>query len=448
MKRRLFYILFILIIGTGTRLIFFRDIKPIQFLQNDSYSYIRAAIDMENKHIWVHPHRTPLYPFFLKYTFSIFGGLSANINSPQFVKSAELTVYVQSVIGILTLIFIYFLSHKVLQNELFTVIFCFFISINPIIIFWERHILPESLTLSWVIFMSYFSLHTIERASFKKLFILSSLFIIGILLRPIYIFISPLILLLVMINNRSMDVIIKSIFSFVFVIFVIVNYIFINWIYYNYLGISNIGGINMLGLAIKYHLKADKINGFNILMSEYTKYLSISDKDPTPYKFMEINRGMFSASQNGNLANFNQLDSFTRNLILTNFWEYIQKSIISIPSNLFEESLFPYFRNNYIYQYLKFWLFINTIQQLYLFIFLITYPLLFLYRIINKRIINTRHVVIEFVIYYQLFMSLFVSYTGYYRLLFPVLPISFLLISNQILKFINIIYFKINYNFK
>lgn len=431
-KSRYIPFIFIVFIGIILRLLFYIPSNSTFFLVNDTSKYILSGEEMINRKVLTHPHRAPIYPFFLSLTFSPFGGLTHDQNSINFTHAATFTVIIQSVLGIILLYIFYLLCINVTKHNISSLLLTLFIAINPLIFGWERYIQPASLTSLWIICITFTSVLVIKKITFPKMLLITILFIFGFLLHPIYTFLPLIIYSLILLKYRSKRVLFEvSLFTFLYILTVIF-YIYSNKNVYGYTGITYIGGINLIGKTLQYQIPPDNIKDFAVLRNAYQEYL-IQNRNPSPYRFMDMYPDLFDKYRFSNLQYIKQFDSFALQIIFTHPTIFFRSILHSLPKNLFEiPSINVGSKNKLLLQYFYLWSLIYKFTIILTLTLLILLPY-FIYLRLKKGITENLElgtvIILTIIISYQILLPILFSYIDYGRLIGTIQPLSFLLIA-------------------
>ncbi len=233
-----------------TRLIiFYFSLKHQEkYLTNDTHSYHSTALawiqagsfSLSIEHLEIpETIRTPGYPLFLGIIYKIFG------------KSFKAVVLVQILLSILSIYFIYLIG-TLIHKETTGLIMALAFSFDPVTISMNYKILSETLFLFFLILFILFGILWLRSPMSQSIpFISGVLLALVTLIRPITYFLSPFIMIGIIIwytkNNFSIRAWINQSILFMMPILIIVGgWQYRNFIYGNNSSISQIGGINIL----------------------------------------------------------------------------------------------------------------------------------------------------------------------------------------------------------
>lgn len=146
----------------------------------DSISYISAWNSIAEGHLDL--LRTPAYPLFL------------HIIRAVFPKSALIaTICVQHLIFLISVFFFERLLHSFIKSDRIIFWLTLFYAVFPAVNTWANCILTESLAISGSVFLLYLICRVTNNPSFITLLLFTILIIFLLLLRPIFIYILPVI---------------------------------------------------------------------------------------------------------------------------------------------------------------------------------------------------------------------------------------------------------------
>ncbi|OGG20028.1 hypothetical protein A3D03_06350 [Candidatus Gottesmanbacteria bacterium RIFCSPHIGHO2_02_FULL_40_13] len=369
--------------------------------------------------------RTPFYLAFLHLGMILTGNHNPNYQSSEFYKGAYLITSLQTIFGILGISLIYLTLKKIRVNPQKALLFSLFLSLNIMIFSWEKILLTESLTIFLLILIFYIAVNLLiyNTKPYKLLLILCSMALF--LLKPIYLGLPILFLIIYLSHNYQREKI-----SFVIIFLIIystlpVSYIGYNFLERKYLGINHITDINMLGKIMQFNLSitnAQKFPYFYETLSDYRQ----KKLPQMPYRFLEY----YDPEIYDHTEKLNTLAGFNSKVISSNLREFLTRSALQIPSAMLENSeiintvIPPSGVTNLIY--LNLFKLYSAIQYLTL----ISIPFLFISVFLFFRKRNNLKLAVIFlaglISFYQIVLSVFFSYGEFGRLIVVVQPFLYL----------------------
>jgi len=109
MRKTIIAFIPILLLSILIRFFYFQHDSQI-LTSYDTYAYIEAGQEMVSKKVFTHPNRTPIYPYFLFFTFSPYGELKANPFATEYRNAARLTIFLQNTLGIASLLLLFLVT--------------------------------------------------------------------------------------------------------------------------------------------------------------------------------------------------------------------------------------------------------------------------------------------------------------------------------------------------
>ena len=427
-KSSLFYLALIVITASVIRYIY-SVYHPTITVASDTFGYyeIGNRILMENiSNLFFNDERTPIYPLFLASIMKLQGFPTAVVLSDEFYTGARLIVFIQHIIGILSLILMFFILRLLKVKSKYAFLLTIIISINPMVFFWEKVLVTETLTTFFLLLTLYIFLKGLETGKTVYFILLLSSLIFGFLLKPFYLFL-PLFLLPVIPLYKNMK---KSFMLFISItlVFLLIPLIYIrqNKINYQYNGINRSGDINLLGKILKYNLPVERAIRIEYFYENVKNYRTINGNS-MPYRFLEFYEPRIYDDDNKKLMNL--LPEFNFKVITGNLPEFVIKSLQELPQALSEKSemITPTGSDKLSVFFILLFNIYNKLQYLFFLVFAF-FPLSMLLFSKKRKFKNTSVFLLGVISVYQIFFSLFLSYGEFGRLIAPAQPVIYLFI--------------------
>jgi hypothetical protein len=429
MKNEKAWIIIFFFIAILLRFLYFFS-NPIPTVMPDTYGYNSVGYRiLEGKMPLINDERTPLYPLLLNVMTRIAGRTDNRLDTPEFILGSQYLTFFQSVVFLVALLFFY-KTLKILKIPLvFRLVSLYLLSSNFYLLFYERVLLTESLSVSLVIITTYIGIKLILKPQFFYFLLSTFYFLLLFLLRPVFLLFPLTLFPLVMILNRTKKILVPCLLSlFVFYLLPSIFY-FSNIHNYSYSGINHITDVNVLGRILKNNISVEsaKTNKFYQPVMDYRKKGGFWD----PYYFLFAFDPTLLTRDN-NRKELGELQKFTKTVMINQLPMYIFGGIKDIPSALLESPSSPpnisakyYLLWNLLYQ-------ISRGTQILLSVFIPISILLFLYKLIAKSYTLTTFYIqssifyLLFSILYLLLTTVLFGYSDFGRLLLPIVPILIL----------------------
>lgn len=457
LKTKYLYLIPIILIAIIIRFFYYHH-APGVIVQADTYGYYeigqRILSSWDNFFTFIiNEERTPMYPLFLNITAFFSGGFASSIFSPSFLKAMTWVMFIQSILGVLSLIILYKTLLEIKIKPIFASLFTLFISLNIIVFGWERILMTEALTTFWLITTTFLAVKILKLQYHPKLrsscgvlrsyfyfLLLFLLFLFGFLLRPFYLFFPPTVLIIICLHHRNKQTLIKSLLILLSFYLLVFFYIRHNTIHFKYSGVNQISEINLLGKILTLNLPIEAGKEIDLFYQKVKEYREING-EPMPFRFIE--RSIPDIHSEPYL--FNDLRKFNYKVIFSNFPEYLAKSTRELPHGLLDVSEVIVLRNpsdNFLSLLFNVLFYICKRLQYLTLIILPAFPitlLLFITKVIqhhSKRSSSCEEVershrlptltLFGAISFYQIFFSVFFSYGEFGRLISPAWPIIYL----------------------
>lgn len=412
---------------------------PTITIASDTFGYYETGtlLVQDFSGYFINDKRTPIYPLFMVSLLKLKGYENVPISSAEFSDGANLIVLVQQIIGALSLILLFFILRTLKFKESHAAVFTLFMAVNPMLFSWERVLMPETLTIFLLLFITFLFIKGLKTGKSAYFYPLLPLFIIFFLLKPIYILLPVFTLPILAIfkgdplqhckGSPYITLILVVFTSFVYLL-VPLSYIKINQIRYHYRGINHSSDINLLGKILKYNLPVESAKDVKYFYDNVKDYRTLQ-KDSMPYRFLEY----YDWDIYHKRELLNLLPSFNSKVISNNFFDFATQSVLELPQALTDisELITPPDTTTPLGKFFSVLFNIYKALQYLFFSLIILIPYSFI-AFIKKR--DFTHAISGFlgsIIFYQIFFSIFFSYGEFGRLINPAQPIMYLFIFMQ-----------------
>lgn len=429
------HLLIIILASLVIRLPLFFAHSAVTTADTDGYYKLeRKLTDGKILNMIFNDGRTPLYLIFLHFGMSLAGNYNPVYQSEEFYKGAYLVTSLQTILGILSILLMYITLIKIKVSPQKALLYSLFLSGNILVFSWEKILLTESLTIFLLILIFYISVNLLIYQTFpyKLLLIICSALLF--LLKPIYLSLPFLILLIYCLHRFQQA---KIRFAIIFLIIYLalpLAYIRYNFVQRKYPGINHITDINLLGKIMQFNLpltSAKKYQYFYETLSDYRQ----KKLPQMPYTYLEYYDPLIYS----HTEKLNTLSGFNAKVISSNLTGFLTRSVIQIPSAMLENSEFittvipPSGLANFIYRYL--YKIYKTVQYLTLIFIPVFIVSIFLF--IKQR--NNLKFAVFFlaglISFYQIVLSVLFSYGEFGRLIVVVQPLMYLFIFSWFSEF-------------
>jgi len=424
-------IITVLLLCLAIRIIY-REYSPDAVVTPDSFGYYDIGRKMLSESFWpnfVNDHRTPLYPLFLNVLMAASGNIGAAVGSAQFMKGATFITIVQSVIALTGLYLLYKTALILKIEKRYASLFTLFISLNHLLFAWEGVLLTESLVIFWIILTTYILLIALKKIGSSVMVILLLLFIAGFLLKPAYLAFPLVTLPIIAFTHQKKGILMPIVVSLLLFLAVPFAYIKGNEALHNYSGVNHITDINLMGRILQYNLPVEAGRDVTFFYGAVRDYRAIGG-DPMPYRFLEY----YDPQIYDKPERLNDLQRFTRAVVLDNLPRFITLGVAEIPKRMLEPN--DLIAENPEAPFLL--TLFNGLRSFYTaaqYLTLLVLPLFFLvlFRFFRKPSFPTAATMIIGVIaLYQIIVSVFFGYSEFGRLISVVQPQLYLFLLLQL----------------
>jgi hypothetical protein len=290
--------------------------------------------------------RTPLYPVFLASIAKLSGFNGEDIFSSGFERAGNTIMGIQQVLGVVGIIlFIFFLVQMGFSNRNIFV-FSILTALNIFVFYWERSLLTEGLATTTLLISLALFAYTLKTPNTKNFILLWLSYAVNFLLRPAFVILPLVTLPFLFLALKKRTEKIKVIVIILFSCLVPALYIAGNSVYHNYRGIQHVGDIDMLGRILEFNTPINAGKTYKYFYEIVTDYRSHKG-DLHPFRFINT----YGISMYTNTVRMNELQSFTRSVVLHNLPSYATNAISTIPQamtvvnssiiKISDESIFP-----------------------------------------------------------------------------------------------------------
>lgn len=237
--------LFLVLFLSGIVRLFFYSTMLASKDFTDSPSYINYTGEIFKGII--DPYRTPIYPYFIKLI---------RIISPD--NWVEDLVLLQSLISFFSIIFFYKIANLIFKNRIIVITASLFLGFSPGIFSWDKCILPESISVSFMLVFVYSTFAYINKASVFKAINISILALILVMLKPAFVYLVILLIIFWIIEifkkNIDKQIYISGLISTLICVAIIFGYSNLNFKKNGINSISTVSSINMVYTVIKFNI--------------------------------------------------------------------------------------------------------------------------------------------------------------------------------------------------
>ena len=307
--------------------VLFAMYQPKPLITADSIGYYQLGVQMvENPRLEtiISEFRTPLYPIFLASLSKLLG-----FNDGSTIADIQQLVGVAGVI-----IFFSFLIRMGFSRKT-TLIFSLLTAGNILVFYWERALVTEGLATTTFIMSLLIFAHTLQTPRTKNFILLWISYGINFLLRPAFVFLPVVTLpfLFIVFKRRSEKL--KVFITLLMSCLVPALYIVGNTVYHEYKGIQHVGDIDVLGRILEFDTPIEAGKAYSYFYESVTDYRNRKG-NPMPFEFINT----YDDSMYVNTTRMNELQGFTRSVVLGNLPSYVTDAFATIPSAMTDVSPF------------------------------------------------------------------------------------------------------------
>lgn len=416
--------LIILAISIAIRVLYIGH-APGVILSHDSYSYYSSGNRIFETGIPGDDARTPVYPFLMAGMARLFGGgHQPELFSAPFLKGMHLLIFLQSLSGLMVVIFLNRLAKKLHISSIPRYLLLLIAGTNIMLFANERMILAEACATAWLVGITLYLYSPPEKPGWLWFFALALLYMVGVFLKPVYMFFPLATIPIVCWLHLNKRFLIGSAAVLTVFFISIVCYIRMNAMWYGYPGISHTGDINLLGKILLFNLPVDAAKQTMPELSLAIESYRQSGREPQPYYFLEYyDREIYGEHK----EKLNELSRFNRMVVLSSFPQYAMQSFGQIPMALTQTNQVVLLMDSghgalaQFFQLLH--RFYASLQWL-----LLLFPIAIPIALWTGKKERTDMLLPVAVGCYQVVMSVFFSYEDYGRLISPALPVLYLVV--------------------
>ncbi|WP_299678964.1 hypothetical protein [uncultured Dokdonia sp.] len=426
-------LLFLIIIGALARILIALCYSNQVSIFNDSESYVPLAEKLGALNLKGYDGlRTPGYPFLL-----MLSGINFSV-----------VVFIQMILGIISSIFLFKISYKLIHSTALALLNALSISFFLHILFYERAILTEALTLStlivclwYITHIQFFNQEKSSKITYKQSLILGILMAVVFLVRPMFIVITPLVVFCFIVGYRHLRF--TAILSRALLLCIPAVMSYQGWSYLNfqntgYKSVTAFSGINLAQSCVSF---VDKANDTHADLRDLYVHKRDSviaengDVSMTVWRVYET----LKAKENITVSELSQrFDPMTKELIKNNPSSYFKQVGISWIDFWEEYILWNYSKFEYkipTWTLSGIWLYIQT-PMLYIMnvLFLIISGIITIRRIREKRFYFDFYLFCTVLIIGSSIGQALVIYGNNGRFSVPFLPFIIIVISHYLYK--------------
>lgn len=422
-------VIFFLIAFAALVRVLYSGIHPQIILTPDSAIYYDLAVKMFSEpsvKLLISPFKTPLYGLTIYSVMLLFNDKPALAGSPEFFNTSQHLIFFQQIIGITGVLILFSLAFRITKSGIFSSAIAFFHSVNLLNLPWERAMLSESLGTFWILVFTYILVLNIQKQKLINLicfFIISAL---GFLLRPAFVLIPIFGMFFIAVHTKKLDNLKISALVLFFYLTVIYFFTALNFQNWHYRGIQITGDINLLGKVLQYDLPTESVKDQTYFYQIVKDYRSRS-LPLHPYRLLDYyDPGIYI-----NFPKLENLRRFSRRIIADNIWVYLYKSAMLLPQALSQIDpaigISGKTGGMNIISLLSFEQIFFGLLQLAGLINIVVLPY-YLYKLFTKSLTLNGLIItaISALTVEQVFLSVFLSYEEYGRLITVVSPLILL----------------------
>ena len=303
---------------------------PTIIIEPDSEGYFRvgrAITSLPTIEHFVNPERTPIYPIItsllIKYDLS-----PLDIRSEAFRTDAHTLLFAQMALGILASL-LWFKAMLLLAVPRRVALVCGIVCATSITVaYWERSLLTEGVGISWLVIQTYTYLRTLKSPAIKFFVACWLVSVIGLLIRPAFMFAPFVSFLIIGLFHRSPTVWRNIIATLLFIVAVPLLYSYTNLYLHGYSGITYFSDINLLGVIMQNNIPMEPGAVYTNIYNGIQNYYA-SGGDPYVFRFiLHYDPYIFT-----NIQKLNELQAFVKTIIWTHLDVYIWSSLAAVPKS-------------------------------------------------------------------------------------------------------------------
>lgn len=274
--------------------------------------------------------RPPVYPLFIAAVYALQG---VSKDTPYehiyaLLNSDILTplVLFQSLMGVISCVFFYLILAKLISLRLafsFAVIF----SVHPLILPWDRLILTESLSISFLVCYMFFLLRFYEHPTFGRGLIVVTFALLLTWLRSMYMLLLPVSFALFFVRQRTVKSFLQA-YVFVGMFFLpVLFHIWVNAVYHRVPSFQVMGAVNMFGRVLLRPYPIPDIPN-NRVSRWMSLYYTPSSTYINPFPILESMSELYFLY---NRELLNEMKEYTNAVIRNNMVSFFRDVLVDIP---------------------------------------------------------------------------------------------------------------------
>lgn len=414
MKQHAFFIFLLLLSATLIR-VFYARAYPAVILTPDSYSYYGLAKEQAAQGFpaYISYLRTPVYPMFIR-------AVMALSNNFQHVAIA------QSFIAVIAVVVLYCTLFRLGIGPTVSFFLSLMHAVNMMLVPWDRMLLTESLAISWVIFYCYGIVLLLESPKVRTFFFCLILSVLGLFLRPAFLFLPVAAFTLVAFYHRKQAVTMLSAVTILYYLAFPFAYAGLNGSMNGYAGLNINGVVNLFARIIEHNFSfepAKQIEYFYTLGTRF-KALDVAYSPVGVYQYLD-NGEAFTPRRLG------ELETFTKTIIVHTIPMFSLYSLQKIPEAFTQVSSWialPHFFS----QLQQFFLRLQLLWPVF-----VVFSLLSLYRFFTSRRVTFREggmAILSALVWVQILVAVFLSADEYARLVAVIIPQFYLVVFTNFFR--------------
>lgn len=404
--------------------------QPNALITADSVGYFDLGVEMiKNPKVetLISEFRTPLYPVFLASFSKVLGFTGNSITDFNFEPIGKTISDVQNILGVVGVILFFLLLVRIGFSNSTLWVLSLLTVFNIFVFYWERSLLTEALATTTLFLSLVLFSHTLRNPNSKNFILLCTSYGVNFLLRPAFVFLPIVTLPFLFLTCKKRSEKINVFIAIVMSCLIPVLYITGNTLYHNYKGIQHIGDIDVLGRILEFDTPIEAAKTNRYFYEKVTEYRSRKG-NPMPFEFINT----YDATMYTNTTRMNELQAFTRSVVLHNFPSYTAHALATIPQAMTDVSPFMKIADTSLFRLDILFSGLFVLYHTSLQFTLLAFPLypVAMYFVFKKKTTRRIHLaMIGSVVVSQIILTTFVVYReDYGRLFASIQPLLFVFI--------------------
>ena len=332
--RNRYAICLILLVAVAIR-VWYNGYSPDPIVTGDTYGYFLTGKNMlasGRPFFFYISQRPPVYPLFLQLPTLMKRTFPTELFSINFFDGMHTVIIVQSMLGIIGVVVLYLLTAMLRFTLWERISLAFLIGTHISFISWEHVLVAESMTVPLVLLYAVVVLRLLRKISVFGVFTLCILSIIGLWLKPLYLFL-PLLsfpVLFLCWKKRNARAWITG--GFLIVLGIVGLQFLANRMYHGYTGFSHVSDINMLGRMLKAGIPPPRTLSLSMYYAPYVNYSREKNDPEPPFHFLDSIDP--SIIVDPNFKALEDLHRFVLGSFIASPVAYIRSALLDIPSTL------------------------------------------------------------------------------------------------------------------